>query len=101
MLFPAAKVSATRGIAVALVLMIATPSTAHLTPAAIDAAVKKAMRESGAKGLAIVVINEGRVVYIQSHVARNARAEPLQPTTNVGRVADQGGVRIHRHAAGR
>ena len=50
-------------------------------PAAIDAEVARAMRDTGAKGLAIAVIDDGRPVHVAAHGVRNAVGEPLQIDT--------------------
>ncbi|MFE8601777.1 serine hydrolase domain-containing protein [Archangium violaceum] len=51
------------------------------TPAGLDAEVTRAMQDTGAKGLALAVIEDGQPVYVQSHGVRNAAGEPLQPDT--------------------
>ncbi|MCP3099865.1 beta-lactamase family protein [Myxococcus sp. K15C18031901] len=48
---------------------------------ALDAEVARAMAATGAKGLAIAVIDHGDVVTTRAYGARNARGEPLQPDT--------------------
>lgn len=47
----------------------------------IDARVQKAMTDTGAKGLAIAVIDEGKVRYVKAFGVRNAKGDPLQTTT--------------------
>ena len=49
--------------------------------AAIDARVRAAMAETRANGMAIAVIDEGRVAYVHGYGARNARGDPLQTDT--------------------
>ena len=49
--------------------------------AAIDARVRAAMAETRANGMAIAVIDDGRVAYVQAYGARNARGDPLQTDT--------------------
>ncbi|MBZ4398462.1 serine hydrolase domain-containing protein [Myxococcus faecalis] len=49
--------------------------------AALDAEVARAMAATGAKGLAIAVIDDGRVVVTRAYGARNAQGEPLQTDT--------------------
>ena len=49
--------------------------------AALDREVGRAMAATGAKGLAIAVIDDGRVVLVRSQGVRNAKSEPLQPET--------------------
>jgi len=50
-------------------------------PAAIDDEVARAMAATGAKGLAIAVVDDGRVVAARAYGARNAKGEPLQADT--------------------
>lgn len=50
-------------------------------PAAIDASVRGVMAETGAKGLAVAVVDEGKVAYVQAYGARNASGDPLQVDT--------------------
>lgn len=49
--------------------------------AAIDAEVGKAMQATGAKGLAIATIRDGRVAQVRSYGLRNAAGAPLQTDT--------------------
>lgn len=51
------------------------------SPAQIDAFAAQAMAGTGAKGLAIAVIENGRVVHVGAYGARNAKGEPLQTDT--------------------
>jgi CubicO group peptidase (beta-lactamase class C family) len=48
---------------------------------AVDAAVRAGMRETGAKGLAVAMVEDGRVVFQQSYGVRNAKGEPLTGNT--------------------
>jgi CubicO group peptidase (beta-lactamase class C family) len=48
---------------------------------AIDARVRAAMAETRANGLAIAVIDDGRVTYVQAYGKRNAAGDPLQTDT--------------------
>jgi CubicO group peptidase (beta-lactamase class C family) len=50
-------------------------------PKAIDAFVHKLMRETGAKGLALAVIDEGKVAYVQAYGIRNGKGDRLQTNT--------------------
>ena len=50
-------------------------------PLAIDAKVNEAMALTHAKGLAIAVIDQGHVAYVQAYGVRNAAGDPLQPDT--------------------
>ncbi|MFD0738487.1 serine hydrolase domain-containing protein [Lysobacter koreensis] len=49
--------------------------------AAIDAQVARAMAATGAKGLALAVIEDGQPVHVKSYGARNAANDPLQTDT--------------------
>jgi CubicO group peptidase (beta-lactamase class C family) len=49
--------------------------------AALDAKVREAMAATGAQGLAIALIDDGRVVHVQAHGLRNAAGAPLTPAT--------------------
>lgn len=51
------------------------------TPTALDAEVARAMAATGARGLAIAVIDDGRVVSAKAYGARNAKGDPLQADT--------------------
>lgn len=62
----------------------ATPQPAAPTlpsRALIDAEAARAMAASGARGLAIAVIDEGQVVYVNAYGIRNPNNEPLQTDT--------------------
>ena len=59
----------------AAVLLMATTAT---EPAAkIDTAVREGMQRTGARGLAVAFVEDGRVVYQRSYGDRNAKGEPL------------------------
>ncbi|HEY7353065.1 MAG TPA: serine hydrolase domain-containing protein [Terriglobales bacterium] len=63
-----------------LFIAIATPfAAAQKIPAAsnIDAAVHKAMTATHAKGLAIAVIDKGKVGYVHAYGVRNVKGDPL------------------------
>ena len=51
------------------------------SPAVIDTRVRATMAETGAKGLAIAVIDDGQVAYVNAYGARNAAGDPLQTDT--------------------
>ena len=59
-----------------LVLLITSSVSLACGPdtAGIDARVRAAMTETGANGMAIAVIDDGRVSYVQAYGTRNARA---------------------------
>jgi CubicO group peptidase (beta-lactamase class C family) len=71
----------------ALVLLISVHSLAqkviHTLPSrtAIDAEVKQMMARTHANGLAIALIDQGKVGYVQAYGIRNAKGEPLTPDT--------------------
>ena len=50
-------------------------------PTAIDARVLKVMTDTGSKGIAVAVIDNGKVAYVQSYGVRNANGDPLQNDT--------------------
>ena len=52
-----------------------------LNPTHIDVLARTAMRDTGAKGLAIAVITQGRVKSAQAFGVRNAKGEPLTQDT--------------------
>lgn len=73
-----------RLLATVLLGAIAIGSAGQAKPmqaARIDALAQAAMRETGAKGLAIAVINQGRVKSAQAFGVRNAQGEPLTRDT--------------------
>lgn len=53
----------------------------QLNPTHIDVLARTAMRDTGAKGLAIAVITQGRVKSAQAFGVRNAKGEPLTQDT--------------------
>lgn len=67
--------------ALSLLLGLAGPAIAGTTPARLDAAVKLAMRETGARGMAVATIDKGRVASVQAYGARNAAGDPLTTDT--------------------
>ena len=69
--------------AAALLAGTAAAQTANprWTPAALDAAVARSMAETGAKGLAVAVVEDGKPVFVRSYGARNAKGEPLETDT--------------------
>ena len=50
-------------------------------PVAIDAEVARVMRDTGSKGLAIAVIDDGTPVHVAAHGVRNGAGDPLQVDT--------------------
>lgn len=69
---------ATAAFAIASSTAIAAPLP---TTAALDAQVARAMAATGARGLAIAVIDEGRVRQVRSYGHRNERGDPLRVDT--------------------
>ena len=59
------------------------PSLAQTIPSgpAIDAEAKKLMTRAQAKGIAIAVIDRGKVGYVQAYGVRNAKGDPLTTDT--------------------
>ncbi len=70
-----------RAASVAVFLAVPSLALALPQPAAIDAEVHKVMADTGAKGLAIAVIDDGKVGYVQAYGVRNAAGDPLQTDT--------------------
>jgi CubicO group peptidase (beta-lactamase class C family) len=67
---------------VAALIALASPSAAKVPDKAqVAALARAAMQETGAKGLAVAVIEEGRVASVQAFGARNAKGEPLTTDT--------------------
>jgi CubicO group peptidase (beta-lactamase class C family) len=65
-----------------LLLVLSGGARAALpAPAAIDAQVREVMTATGSKGLAIAVIEDGKVAYVQAYGARNAQGDPLTTDT--------------------
>jgi CubicO group peptidase (beta-lactamase class C family) len=59
--------------------MSAAPASAASKAEAIDAAVRAGMAETGAKGIAVALVEKGRPVVVQAYGARNAAGDPLGP----------------------
>ena len=71
---------------VALSALLSVPTFAAAprpipAPPAIDAKVVESMKATGGKGLAIAVIDDGKVAYVHSYGVRNAKGDPLQTDT--------------------
>jgi CubicO group peptidase (beta-lactamase class C family) len=69
----------TLGLAVAAVL--AQPAEARVETGKIDSAVRAAMQRTGARGLAMAVVEHGRPVFVRAWGHRNAAGDPLQTDT--------------------
>lgn len=65
------------------VLCFFLPLVAPTIPAgvAIDAKVGDVMTQTGAKGMAVAVIDHGKVVYVHAYGVRNAKNDPLTTDT--------------------
>lgn len=61
--------------------LVALARAALPSPAAIDAKVRATMTGTGARGLALAVIDGGQVTYVQAYGVRNAQGDPLQTDT--------------------
>ncbi|MBI1359957.1 MAG: serine hydrolase [Alphaproteobacteria bacterium] len=68
-------------LAATLAFAACATAPARPTSAQIDAFALRAMDGSGAKGLAIAVIDDGRVTHIGAYGLRNAKGEPLTTRT--------------------
>jgi CubicO group peptidase (beta-lactamase class C family) len=66
-----------------LLIMLAAAAAGHATPiqTKVDAAVHRLMSTTGAKGLALAIIDRGRVRYIQAYGIRNAQGDALRTDT--------------------
>ena len=66
-----------------LTLLLTSAASLACLPsgAEIDARVRAAMAATRANGMAIAVIDDGRVAYVQTYGARNAKGDPLQTNT--------------------
>jgi CubicO group peptidase (beta-lactamase class C family) len=66
-------------------LSFAAPAIAQTaplpSPAAIDAEVQRVMGATGAKGLAMAIVDHGQATYVHTWGARNAAGDPLTPQT--------------------
>jgi CubicO group peptidase (beta-lactamase class C family) len=76
--------------AAALLLVIALAGCSHVHPAAhppsadtrhIDDTVRRAMAATGARGLAVAVVDHGQVVFTKAYGVRNAGGDPLLEDT--------------------
>lgn len=73
----------TRAMALPIALCLPLAAAAQELPAAsaIDAAVQRLMTKTHAKGLAVALIDHGKVGYVQAYGARNAKGDPLTTST--------------------
>jgi CubicO group peptidase (beta-lactamase class C family) len=65
----------------ALLLTSSVSLASFPATSAIDARVRAAMAATRANGMAIALIEDGRVAYVQAYGARNAKGDPLQTDT--------------------
>jgi CubicO group peptidase (beta-lactamase class C family) len=68
-------------VAACLALLAPAAAEARPSPRQIDAKVAAAMAATGAQGLAVAVIENGRVAYVQAYGRRNAAGDPLRTDT--------------------
>jgi CubicO group peptidase (beta-lactamase class C family) len=59
----------------------ATPTLSAEHKSSVDAAVRKVMAKTGARGLAVAIIRNGRIRYVHAYGVRNAAGDPLRPDT--------------------
>jgi CubicO group peptidase (beta-lactamase class C family) len=67
-----------------LSFLLAFSSVAHAvppSPAAIGARIIEVMSATGSKGMAVAVVDEGRVIYVHAFGVRNANGDPLTTDT--------------------
>jgi len=65
----------------AFFLAVATVAQTIPNGAAIDSEVNKIMTRTDAKGMAVAVIDHGKVDYVGAHGIRNAKGDPLTTDT--------------------
>jgi CubicO group peptidase (beta-lactamase class C family) len=70
-----------RALAFSCVLLVPTLACAAPKPEAIDVEVRKVMDKTHANGMALAVIENGKVGYTQAYGIRNAKGDPLTPDT--------------------
>lgn len=75
------KILAGRMLAATLLVMTLGNTAADSQFAPLEATVRAAMAKTGARGLAIAVVERGRPVFIRSYGARNAAGAPLDRDT--------------------
>lgn len=67
----------------ALLACVFSCATAQIlpTPVATDAFIQRAMAATGSKGMAIAVIDDGKVAHVRAYGVRNAKGDPLETNT--------------------
>ena len=71
----------TRSVLLVALLLTGSASQAPVPHAAIDAQARAALAATRAKGLAVAVIEDGQVTYVQAYGTRNAKGDPLLTDT--------------------
>lgn len=64
-------------------LSVTGPAAARPRPETIEAAARDAMRRTGARGLALAVVEDGRPVLVRAWGERNAAGDPLETGTTM------------------
>ncbi len=70
-----------RNLAAAALAVLAVGGPAQTQSPSLDAVVANAMTKTGARGIALAVIERGRPVFVRSYGVRNAAGEPLERNT--------------------
>jgi CubicO group peptidase (beta-lactamase class C family) len=70
-----------RVLAAACAVALAVPAAAQDRGAAMDAAVTAAMTKTGAKGIAVALVDDGKVSFVRAYGIRNAKGDPLETAT--------------------
>lgn len=70
-----------RMVAALAVSLVAAPAMADTPSPAHSAAIERALQTTGANGLAVAFIEEGRVSWVRTYGARNAAGDPLTTDT--------------------
>ena len=65
----------------AALLLMPIGARAQVAPKTLDAQVRAGMAKTGAKGIAVAVIDHGKIVSVKTWGVRNATGDPLTPTT--------------------
>ena len=69
------------GICFASIAMAKPPAKSIPRPDLIDQKIMESMQKTGAKGMAVAVIDDGKVAYVKTFGVRNAKGEALEPHT--------------------
>ena len=76
-----AALSATLAITSSAIVWATATTVSLPSPTAVDAEFTRAMAITGSKGMAVAIIDDGRVVYVQSYGSRNRRGQKLETDT--------------------